>query len=121
MLVPTIAITSAVTVLVGAPVRPLLHADLTAPIVFVGVGGLSAAAGLVDAQSAPEALKPLVEAALVGRSSPAPSASRSVRCGGWRVTRAVRSSGTGTTRAARRARTRRGARACREGRLTLPE
>jgi hypothetical protein len=39
------------------------HADLTAPIVFVGVGGLSAAAGLVDAQSAPEALTPLVEVA----------------------------------------------------------
>jgi sodium/hydrogen antiporter len=43
----------------------LEHADLTAPIVFVTVGGLCAAVGLVDVPSAPETLKPLVEITLV--------------------------------------------------------
>jgi len=43
----------------------LEHADLTAPIAFVAVGGLSAAVGLVDVPSAPETLKPLVEITLV--------------------------------------------------------
>ncbi|MBB3084470.1 cation:proton antiporter [Geodermatophilus sabuli] len=60
-----IAIVSTVIFLWGVLSARLQRADLTAPIVFVGVGGLLAAAGLVDAQSAPEALKPLVELALV--------------------------------------------------------
>jgi NhaP-type Na+/H+ or K+/H+ antiporter len=41
------------------------RAGLTAPIVFVAVGGGLAAAGLVDAPSAPETLRPLVEVTLV--------------------------------------------------------
>jgi NhaP-type Na+/H+ or K+/H+ antiporter len=40
-------------------------ADLSAPIVFVAVGGVLAAADLVDGPSAPEALTPLVEVTLV--------------------------------------------------------
>ena len=43
----------------------LEHADLTAPIVFVAVGGLCAAVGLLDAPTATTALKPLVEITLV--------------------------------------------------------
>jgi hypothetical protein len=66
MPVPTIAITSAVIRSWGVLSARLQHVDLTAPIVFVGVGGLFAAAGPVDAQSAPEALKPLVEGVGVG-------------------------------------------------------
>jgi NhaP-type Na+/H+ or K+/H+ antiporter len=41
------------------------RADLTAPIVFVAIGGMLAATGLVDGPSAPETLKPLVELTLV--------------------------------------------------------
>lgn len=40
-------------------------ADLTAPIVFVAVGGLLAAADLVEGPSAPQTLRPLVEVTLV--------------------------------------------------------
>lgn len=43
----------------------LERADLTAPIVFVAVGAILAAVGLVDSSSAPENLKPLVELTLV--------------------------------------------------------
>lgn len=43
----------------------LTRADLTAPIVFVAVGGGLAAMGLVDAPEAPETLRPLVELTLV--------------------------------------------------------
>jgi NhaP-type Na+/H+ or K+/H+ antiporter len=43
----------------------LEHADVTAPIVFVIVGALLAAGGLVEGPAAPEALKPLVELTLV--------------------------------------------------------
>jgi NhaP-type Na+/H+ or K+/H+ antiporter len=43
----------------------LARADLTAPIVFTTVGALLAWLGLVDAPSAPENLKPLVEITLV--------------------------------------------------------
>lgn len=43
----------------------LERADLTAPVVFVAVGGLLAALGLVDPSSAPEELRPLVEVTLV--------------------------------------------------------
>ncbi len=45
--------------------RRLERADLTAPVVFVSVGGLMAAFGVLDSPSAPETLKPLVEIALV--------------------------------------------------------
>jgi NhaP-type Na+/H+ or K+/H+ antiporter len=41
------------------------RADLTAPIVFVIVGAILSALGLVDSSSAPENLKPLVELTLV--------------------------------------------------------
>lgn len=37
----------------------LERADLTAPIIFVAVGGLFAASGLVDAPSVAQTLKPL--------------------------------------------------------------
>ena len=43
----------------------LERADLTAPIIFVAVGGLFAATGLVDAPSLAQTLKPLVELTLV--------------------------------------------------------
>jgi NhaP-type Na+/H+ or K+/H+ antiporter len=43
----------------------LTRADLTAPIVFVAVGVLLAATGLIDATTAPATFKPLVELALV--------------------------------------------------------
>jgi NhaP-type Na+/H+ or K+/H+ antiporter len=58
-------ITAAVIFLWGVVSGRLQHAALTAPIVFVAVGGLFAATGLVDAPSAPEKLKPLVEITLV--------------------------------------------------------
>ena len=43
----------------------LERADLSAPIVFVAVGVVLAAVGLVDAATAPETLQPLVEITLV--------------------------------------------------------
>ncbi len=43
----------------------LERADVTAPIVFVVVGGVLAGGGLVDAPSAPESFRPLVEVTLV--------------------------------------------------------
>ncbi|GAA2155657.1 cation:proton antiporter [Nocardioides koreensis] len=43
----------------------LTRSDLTAPIVFVGVGALLAGLDLVDAPTAPETLRPLVELTLV--------------------------------------------------------
>lgn len=49
----------------GSVSARLTRADLSAPIVFVVAGGLLAAAGLVDAPSAPETLTPLVEITLV--------------------------------------------------------
>jgi NhaP-type Na+/H+ or K+/H+ antiporter len=49
----------------GAVSARLTRADLTAPIVFVAVGALLAAGDLVDAPSAPETFKPLVEITLV--------------------------------------------------------
>jgi NhaP-type Na+/H+ or K+/H+ antiporter len=58
-------ITAAVIFLWGVVSGRLQHAALTAPIVFVAVGGLLGATGLVDAPSAPEKLKPLVEITLV--------------------------------------------------------
>jgi sodium/hydrogen antiporter len=64
MLVQGVALTAAVIFLWGLLSARLRNADLTAPIVFVGVGAVFAAVGLVDARSAPEMLKPLVEIAL---------------------------------------------------------
>jgi NhaP-type Na+/H+ or K+/H+ antiporter len=49
----------------GAVSARLTRADLTAPIVFVAVGVLLAAVGLIDATTAPETFTPLVEVALV--------------------------------------------------------
>jgi sodium/hydrogen antiporter len=49
----------------GAVSARLERADLTAPIVFVTIGGLLAASDLVDGPSDPETLKPLVELTLV--------------------------------------------------------
>ena len=49
----------------GACSARLQRADLTAPIVFVALGGLLAAVGLVDQPSAPERFRPLVELTLV--------------------------------------------------------
>jgi NhaP-type Na+/H+ or K+/H+ antiporter len=49
----------------GVASARLTRADLSAPIVFVAAGGVLAAAGLVDAPSAPETLTPLVEITLV--------------------------------------------------------
>ena len=43
----------------------LERADLTAPIVFMAVGAVLAGTGTVDAPSAPETVKPLVEVTLV--------------------------------------------------------
>jgi sodium/hydrogen antiporter len=49
----------------GAVSARLERADLTAPIVFTGVGAALAGLGLVSSGSAPEHLKPLVELTLV--------------------------------------------------------
>jgi NhaP-type Na+/H+ or K+/H+ antiporter len=49
----------------GAVSARLERADLTAPIVFLGVGAALAGFGLVSAPTAPETLKPLVEITLV--------------------------------------------------------
>jgi NhaP-type Na+/H+ or K+/H+ antiporter len=62
----TIVLFVAATVFLWGVVSARLErADLTAPIVFVVIGGLLAASGLVDGPSAPERLKPLVELTLV--------------------------------------------------------
>ena len=55
----------AVIFLWGTVAARLTRADLTAPIVFVAVGALMGAAGLIDAPTAPEMFTPLVEIALV--------------------------------------------------------
>jgi sodium/hydrogen antiporter len=49
----------------GAVSARLERADLTAPIVFVAIGWILAAAGLIDTPEAPEALRPLLEITLV--------------------------------------------------------
>src|SRR4029450_47505 len=51
----------------------LERADLTAPIIFVAVGGLFAATGLVDAPSLAQPLKPLVELTLLVAAALAPT------------------------------------------------
>ena len=58
-------IVAAAIFLWGAVSARLERADLTAPVVFVAVGGILAAAGLVDAPEAPVALTPLLEITLV--------------------------------------------------------
>jgi len=60
-----VLIIAATIFLWGAVSARLERADLTAPIVFVVIGGLLAALDLVDGPSAPETLKPLVELTLV--------------------------------------------------------
>jgi NhaP-type Na+/H+ or K+/H+ antiporter len=60
-----VAILGAVVFLWGLVSARLELADLTAPIVFVGVGGLCAAAGVVDGRAGAETVAPLVEATLV--------------------------------------------------------
>jgi NhaP-type Na+/H+ or K+/H+ antiporter len=58
-------IVAATIFLWGTVSARLTRADLSAPIVFVAVGVLLAAVGLVDAPTAPATFKPLVEVALV--------------------------------------------------------
>ncbi|HEY0815192.1 MAG TPA: cation:proton antiporter [Pseudonocardia sp.] len=60
-----ILLITAVLFLWGVLSGRLERADLTAPIIFVTVGGLFAAVGLVDAPSVTQILKPLVEITLV--------------------------------------------------------
>ncbi|HET8558946.1 MAG TPA: cation:proton antiporter [Marmoricola sp.] len=60
-----ILIIAATVFLWGTVSSRLERADLTAPIVFVLIGGALAATGLVDGPTAPETLKPLVELTLV--------------------------------------------------------
>ena len=60
-----ILVIAATVFLWGTVSSRLERADLTAPIVFVLIGGLMAATGLVDGPAAPETLKPLVELTLV--------------------------------------------------------
>jgi NhaP-type Na+/H+ or K+/H+ antiporter len=56
---------SATIFLWGTVSARLERADLSAPIVFTAIGAILAWVGLVDAPSAPERLKPLVEITLV--------------------------------------------------------
>lgn len=63
--ITVVLIITATIFLWGAVSARLARADLTAPIVFVVIGGLLAASDLVDGPSAPEAAKPLAELNLV--------------------------------------------------------
>jgi sodium/hydrogen antiporter len=63
--VTAVAVVAAAVFVWGVVSARLERADLTAPIVFVAVGAVLAGLGLVDAPSAPEDLKPLVEVTLV--------------------------------------------------------
>jgi NhaP-type Na+/H+ or K+/H+ antiporter len=60
-----VLVVAAAIFLWGAVSARFERADLSAPIVFVVVGALLAAAGLVDTVTAPETLEPLVEITLV--------------------------------------------------------
>jgi sodium/hydrogen antiporter len=60
-----ILVVAAAIFLWGAVSARLERADLSAPIVFVALGSVLAAAGLVDGGTAPETLQPLVEITLV--------------------------------------------------------
>lgn len=62
----TVALVIAAAIFLWAMVSARLErADLTAPIVFVAVGGTLAATGLVEGPEAPDVLLPLVEVTLV--------------------------------------------------------
>ena len=63
--VTTVLIITATIFCWGTVSARLTRADLTAPIVFVAVGGFLGWVGLVDTPSAPETLRPLVEITLV--------------------------------------------------------
>lgn len=63
--VTAVLLVSAAIFLWGVVSDRMEHADLTAPIVFVALGGLLGAAHLVDTHTAPETLKLLVEVTLV--------------------------------------------------------
>jgi NhaP-type Na+/H+ or K+/H+ antiporter len=65
MSVSAVLVIAAAIYVWGVVSARLERADFTAPVVFVVVGGLLAATGLVDAPSAPESFKPLVEITLV--------------------------------------------------------
>jgi len=60
-----VTIIGAAVFLWGLVSARLEHADLTAPIVFVVVGGLCAATGLAESPAATESVAPLVEVTLV--------------------------------------------------------
>ena len=63
--VAAIAVVAAAVFVWGVVSARLERADLTAPIVFVVIGAVLGWVGLIDAPSAPESLKPLVEVTLV--------------------------------------------------------
>lgn len=63
--ITAVLVVTAVIFLWGTVSVRVTRADLTAPVVFVLVGGLLSWTGLVDAPTAPETLKPLVELTLV--------------------------------------------------------
>src|SRR4051812_50050153 len=65
MNVTAVAVVAAAVFVWGVVSARLERAALPAPIVFVVVGAVLAGLGLVDAPSAPETLKPLVEITLV--------------------------------------------------------
>jgi NhaP-type Na+/H+ or K+/H+ antiporter len=63
--VTAVFLTTATIFLWGVLSARVERADLSAPILFTAIGGAFAALGLVDAPTAPETLKPLVEITLV--------------------------------------------------------
>ena len=63
--VTAVAVVAGTVFVWGVVSARLERADLTAPIVFVAVGAVLAGLGMVDAPSAPEVLRPLVEVTLV--------------------------------------------------------
>jgi sodium/hydrogen antiporter len=63
--IEAVLILTATIFLWGVVSARLERADVTSPIVFVAIGGLMAAAGVIDGPSAPEHFTPLVELALV--------------------------------------------------------
>jgi MFS family permease len=63
--VAAVALVAATVFVWGVVSARLERADLTAPIVFVTIGAVLGGLGLIDAPSAPESLKPLVEVTLV--------------------------------------------------------
>jgi sodium/hydrogen antiporter len=63
--VATVTVIAAAIFVWGIVSARLERADLTAPIVFVAVGAVLAGLNLIDAPSAPESFKPVVEVTLV--------------------------------------------------------